>query len=322
MNWLQLVRWKNLILIVMTQFLIWFCVIVPLGIQPTIQLFLTPFHFLLLCISTVLIAAAGYIINDYFDYKIDAINRPQKQILHVTMHRKRAIVLHATLNILGILIAIYLAKTSTIFNWVFIQIISTILLFVYSSHFKRWYIIGNVIVAVLTALSVFTLYIYEPALYPYTTMPSMIKMQNHLLANPVWVLGIYTWFAFILTWIREVVKDMEDHIGDASEGCVTMPIKIGLKKTTLFVQILCVFAILPLIIASWKLKGLLGAYVGLAICIPLIIWTIYFKQSTSIDHYFKMSKLLKWIMVLGIGSLIIYYNQAYEIFNLSISIAA
>ncbi|MCC6186351.1 MAG: UbiA family prenyltransferase [Chitinophagaceae bacterium] len=195
-------------------------------------------------------------------------------------------------------------------HWIGIQILSALLLFLYSSHFKRMFVIGNVVVALLTALTIFTLFVYEPVLWQFVALPPMMHKANAQLPNPLWLLGIYTCFAFVLTWMREVVKDMEDHIGDAAEGCVTMPIKLGLKTTSVFVQLIALLAIIPLLIASFKVQGLLGVYTFVALAMPLIVWVWYLPTKATTKHYHQMSHYLKWIMVFGIGSLLIYYFQA------------
>jgi 4-hydroxybenzoate polyprenyltransferase len=312
MNWLRLIRWNNLFIILLTQTLVWLCVLRPLQEWTHLDLLLDTFHFSLLCLSTILIAAAGYIINDYFDIKIDAINRPEKVILESKIHRRAAIIYHSLLNLIGICLAAIVAFKANKPHWILIQIFCTITLFLYSSHFKRMFIIGNVIVALLTAFTIFTLFVYEPVLWYFLSKNAMMKKEMALLPNPIWLLGIYTCFAFVLTWMREIVKDMEDHIGDAAEGCITMPIKLGLRKTSFFVQLLSFAAIIPLLIASYRLEGLLKYYTFFFLTIPLIIWTVFLPKKANTEHYFLMSRYLKIIMILGVGSLLIYYYQANE----------
>lgn len=310
MNWLRLIRWNNLFIILLTQALVWFCVLLPLRRWTNEPLLLDATYFSLLCLSTILIAAAGYIINDYFDIKIDAINRPEKVILESKIHRRAAIIYHSALNIIGLFFAAIIAFKAGKFHWISVQLFCTLLLFLYSSHFKRMFVIGNVVVALLTALTIFTLFVYEPMLWHFLFEPPMMRKGMELLPNPLWMLGIYTCFAFVLTWMREVVKDMEDHIGDAAEGCVTMPIKMGLRPTSIFVQILSLAAIIPLLIASYKVQGMLGFYSFFVLAIPLIIWVLYLPKKATTQHYSKMSRYLKLIMILGVGSLLIYYYQA------------
>ncbi|MGC4056993.1 MAG: geranylgeranylglycerol-phosphate geranylgeranyltransferase [Chitinophagaceae bacterium] len=310
MAWLRLVRWNNLFIVMLTQLLVWYCVLLPLHAWTDTPFLLGPLHFALVCISTILIAAAGYIINDYFDIKIDAINRPQKAILDRVIDRRQAIIAHSVLNVLALVLAGAVAWSAGKWYWLFVQLFSTVLLFFYSSHFKRLYVIGNVVVALLTALTIFTLFIYEPGLWYFVSQPPMLRKGDAELANPIWVLGIYTGFAFVLTWMREIVKDMEDHIGDAAEGCVTMPIKLGLKRTARFIQLISLAAIIPLVIASVKVQGVLGIYTFFVLTLPLTAWVLLLNRRASTQHYHRMSRYLKVIMVSGIGSLIVYYFQA------------
>ncbi len=294
MPWLQLIRWKNLLIIFLTQFLAWWCVILPGAPQV-----LTCTNFLCLALSTMLIAAAGYIINDYFDIKIDSINKPQKMVLEVSIPRKQAIIAHTILNVIAILLAAYVAAQAHHFEWLLLQGCCSLLLWFYSTHFKRQYVTGNVVVAILTALTIVSLVIYEPSMHYFPKM----------------VLLVYAYFAFMLTWIREIVKDMEDHIGDQTEGCVTMPIKKGLDYSTRFCIVLSVLVMLPLGYASITLfqrnYTLLSLYITAVLIIPIITWCLFLPWKTTTQHYHKASSGVKAIMLLGICSLLIYHFQLH-----------
>ena len=270
MAWLRLIRWKNLLIVLFTQLLVWACVLLPMKQYAATPLLLTPLNLLCIALSTVLIAAAGYIINDYFDIKIDIINRPEKMVLEKRIPRKWGIILHTALNLIGLALAAYVARQAGHYEWLALQLSCTILLWFYSASFKRQFVTGNVVVALLTALTILTLMIYEPATHPYITQHYFLQIADKKIINPVWVLGVYTYFAFMLTWMREIVKDMEDFKGDAEEGCVTMPIKIGLLKSARFSQLLGILAITPLIIGSIKLCNkewwALGIYIYCCRC--------------------------------------------------------
>jgi len=218
MAWLKLIRWPNLLIIFLTQFLVWLCIIGPAVWGETYLIHWK--NFLLLTLSTLFIAAAGYVINDYFDIRIDAINRPEKVVLETSIHRRNAILLHIFLNVLGLLLALKVAHQAGQYQWLLLQLGTIVLLWFYSTQFKRQFIIGNLVVAMATALSIQVPAIYEPALRAYSFLD--IFSANPL--NPLWLIAGYTFFAFMLTWMREIVKDMEDHIGDEAEGCETMPI--------------------------------------------------------------------------------------------------
>lgn len=273
-------------------------------------------YFMYLTVSTVLIAAAGYIINDYFDIKIDAINRPEKVILEKKIPRRIAIILHTIFNVVGIFLATLVARAAGHYEWVFMQGSCTLLLWVYSTRFKRRFMIGNVVVALLTSFTIVTLMLYEPAMHYYFWRSPFLQSRSHgLIPNPVWVLGVYAYFAFMLTWMREIVKDMEDFKGDAEQGCITMPIQWGLFRSSRFIQMLGALALAPLLVAAFKLIHAqwlpLGIYTFAAIIIPLLAWLWWLPAGATVQHYALASRRLKIIMVAGIGSLVVYYLQAH-----------
>ncbi|HTN47770.1 MAG TPA: geranylgeranylglycerol-phosphate geranylgeranyltransferase [Flavipsychrobacter sp.] len=312
--WFTLIRWRNLLIILGTQGMIWTCVILPAaktweGLPP---LLLRSFNFSLIAISTVLIAAAGYIINDYFDVRIDMINKPGKMVLEKKIPRRMAIIMHTLFNVLAILMAWYVARQRTAPEWLSVQIICTILLWFYSTKFKQRFMIGNVVVALLTSLTILTLVVYEPAMHTFLKKPVFEKtVTGFLHLNPLWLLGVYAYFAFVLTWMREIVKDMEDLKGDAEEGCETMPIRWGLRKATQFTRFLGVSAIVPLLISVYALirtqNFILGSYAIVALILPLSLWIMQLNKKATTEHYARCSAQIKLIMVAGIGSLIINF---------------
>ncbi len=302
MAWLNLVRWKNLLIIFLTQLLAWWCVI--LRTEPRV---LNTFNFLLLALSTILIAAAGYIINDYFDIKIDLVNKPKKVVLDRIIPRKQAIVSHAALNFIALALAAYVAIRGHHYEWALLQAFCVLLLWFYSTHLKRRYISGNIAIALLSSLTVISLIIYEPALRP--------AGARYIFSLPGWVLVVYACFAFMLTWMREIVKDMEDCIGDETGGCVTMPVKKGISFSARVVMLLSVFVFLPLLSSAFILYNygytLLSAYVTLII-LSLAAWCVYLFKNSTPQHYHNSSQGLKIIMLLGVCSLVIYYFQSTE----------
>lgn len=312
---LRLIRWTNLLIVFGTQVLAWFCVIWPIMRRSDGPWVLHPLPFLYIALSTVVIAAAGYIINDYFDIRIDAINRPEKVILEKQINRRDAIIMHSVLNAVGLLLAALVAIRAGHPEWLGLQLLCTVLLWFYSTHFKRQFVTGNVVVAVLTALTIVTLILYENGLHDFVVRPAFVPFKGTIIPNPVWVLGVYAGFAFLLTWMREIVKDMEDFKGDAEEGCITMPIRWGLKRSARFIQLLSVLAIVPLVVAGIRLVQerwtALGIYTLVALVLPLLVWTLYLNTKATTAHYATASRRLKIIMVLGIGSLLLYYFQAH-----------
>lgn len=316
LSWLQLARWNNLLIIFFTQLLIWWCVIQPIQTISKVGFSLDFFSFLLLSFSTILIAGAGYVINDYFDVKIDNINHPEKMVLEKFIPRKQAIIIHTILNVIAVLMASFVAKKSGHLSFAILQIISSVLLWFYSTHFKRQFLNGNLIVSFLTALTILEFVIYENALHPLVNFNGFIPFHNErYLPNPVWVLIVYAYFAFVLNWVREIVKDMEDFKGDEAEGCMTMPIVWGLQKSVHFSIGLTLTALIPLTIINFVLyqrqNWLMGIYLSVFIIIPLIFWLINLPKQATSKHYGQASRWLKWIMVTGVGSLLIYYIRTH-----------
>ena len=314
---LRLIRWQNLVIIFLAQFFAWMFVIMPAsgwGNSGQPILLHTPL-FILIALSTVLIAAAGYIINDYFDIKIDAINRPEKMVLGRQIPVRSGIVLHFVLNALGLALSAFVAMRGGHYEWLLLQAACILLLWFYSTSLKRQYMSGNIAVAFLTALAVIVLLVYEPAMH-FTAgkkmLPDGAGGQSSL---PSWILVAYAYFAFMLTWAREIVKDMEDLKGDEAEGCVTMPIVKGLRYAATFAAVIASFTVLPLCYGTWVLYSngyvLLPVYIFVLLVLPLVLWIVWLGRGHTSEHYHAASQWLKIIMVLGIGSLLIYNLNIY-----------
>ncbi|GAA4462476.1 geranylgeranylglycerol-phosphate geranylgeranyltransferase [Nemorincola caseinilytica] len=261
----------------------------------------------------MLIAAAGYIINDYFDIKIDQVNHPEKVVLGKVIPRKTAIIAHTLINVVAIALAGSVALAARHPEWLALQLTCTALLWVYSTTYKRRYMSGNIIVSALTAFTVVALFVYEPRLHLAAGAP-LTRSRAALSSLPVWILAVYAYFAFMLTWVREIVKDMEDIEGDAVDGCVTMPIKRGLGYAAWFASALAALAIIPLVIWGVVLLQyeytMLGTYILALLALPLAVWIGYlWRGPAGPAHYHAASRMLKVIMLLGISSLLIYKFQ-------------
>lgn len=283
MPWLQLIRWKNLLIICFTQWVAWRCVIAAPNPDA-----LTRNNFFFLTLSTTLIAAAGYIINDYFDRAIDAVNKPGKVIVGRIVSVNVAFSLYVVLNAAAISLAAIVAFKAHHVEWLLLQFACIILLWFYSTHFKRQYMIGNLVVSLLAALTILVLVVYKPAI----SMPQANTGHSTVLAG-------FAFFAFMLTWMREIVKDMEDVEGDAQYHCQTMPLKSGMKFSARFTKVLCAVTLVILLAFDYKL---------LLVAVPLIVWALRFSGNKTRQQYHAASRQLKFIMLLGACSLIFYFH--------------
>jgi 4-hydroxybenzoate polyprenyltransferase len=315
---LKLIRIENLIIIALTQYLIRYCIIDSLLFIKTEYYFqklflqVSTLTFFLLVLSTICIAAAGYIINDYFDVRTDRINRPETVVIDRFVKRRWAMVFHVAFNIIGILLGIYVAFDVGNIQLALIHVISAGLLWKYSISFKKQILIGNLIVAFLSAMVPVTVMLFE--------LPKLIEIYTILLPDvsldfitPIvkYIISFFV-FAFISSLIREIIKDMEDFVGDEETGCNTIPIKWGNKVAKTIVLSLITNIILLLLFVIYKLYSpnelLPTLYIVLGIIIPFIfLFYLIFRAKTSLD-YNKASKLIKAIMLAGVCfSFIVYY---------------
>ncbi len=304
---LKLVRYPNLIFIFLTQYLLQYAVIIPVFHRYDIRPTLSGLSFFLLSLSTVLIAAAGNIINDYFDVNIDLVNKPEKVIIDRAISRRWAIAWHIIFNVLGIGLGFGIAWKIGYPALGFTQFFCAGLLWFYSTAYKRQLVIGNVAISLLTALSVLIVGFYEPKLY---------KEINPLNAPAVYlllrILLLYGAFAFLISMIRELVKDLEDLKGDSRQGCRTLPIVYGINAskdiTFVFTGILIVlilFVQIKMILLHWYYST---GYLLLLVQIPLVGMGIRLKKAVKPRHFHKISSLIKWIMLAGILSMLFFMN--------------
>jgi 4-hydroxybenzoate polyprenyltransferase len=291
-----LIRLPNLVFIFLTQVLAYYFVLQ--GDQVG-SYSLAPFDFYCLGLSTVFIATAGYIINDYFDIAIDTINKPDRVTIERYFKRRSIIVTHIVLNVVGFLLAAFVAWHSQALRLTSIQGISILLLLVYSTTFKRKLVIGNLIIAVLTAGSLFTIFMYMPKAGHDKVMTYGLKM--------FWV---YVIFSFIITLCREMIKDIEDIKGDGARNCRTIPLVWGIHRAKQLVYGLLLLLIGVMVFVMSIMPAmpiLLSISWILLIILPLLI-TIYFLQkATHAKHFHRVSTYIKWITFAGIISMLLVH---------------
>lgn len=262
------------------------------------------FYFLM--IASVLIAAAGYIINDYFDLNIDQVNKPGKVVVNNIISRRWVIFWHMCLSLLGIYCTIYALAFHQFWHLVLANMFSVIFLWVYSTSLKKQLLIGNVLISLLTAWVIGILYFSK---YPINEINHMAEtsMQNVRFFR---LSILYAGFAFVISLIREVVKDMEDIDGDRKYGCRTMPIIWGINASKVFVSVWLVVLITTLLIVQLYVIQL-GWWGSIAYCLLLIIMPLVyvFKKlfsAKSSDDFHHLSTIIKIVMFTGIVSMIFF----------------
>lgn len=232
----------------------------------------------LLVFSTIIITAAGYMINDYYDVKIDYVNKPHEVIIGKGIKRRVVITLHTLLNLSGVAMGFLVAPRIGIINF-----IASFLLWLYSNRFKRQPFIGNLTVAFLTGLAIYLVAFYYQ------------KAELLVLT--------YAIFAFFLNLIREIIKDIEDRQGDRIHGCRTLPIVLGFRKTKDVIFLIAICFVSAIAIISLEInKPQLFYYFGfLGLFFMYFMYKIY--QADRKDHFTRLSLFAKVLMLVGTMSM-------------------
>ena len=312
-TYLKLIRYQNLIFIAFAQFVMRQVVLVPIlqtfGFDATMD---TSMLFLLIT-ATVLIAAGGYVINDYFDVKIDFINKPDKQIVGNKISRHKAMLLHQILTGLGVVCGLLLAFFARSFTLAFIFIVIPGLLWFYSASYKRQFLIGNLVIAFISAITILIVGITQLAFLQkeYGNLVFETPIPTHFYA---WI-GGFAIFSFLLTLIREIIKDVEDEKGDREMECRTLPIKWGVKKTKLFLYSLTGFTVVLLFLANFYFIHFNGTltlrYIIFGNVLPFIALCFLIYKASAKSDFHQASNLSKVIMFIGVlYSFVFYYLQA------------
>jgi len=286
-DFLKLIRYKNILIISITQVLSYFFLSPLIGINDVLSN-----RFLLLISSTFLSAAAGYIINDYMDVKLDMVNKPKAVIIGKSISRRWAILLHSGFNILAIFLAwqISYRVAGLVFT-------CSLLLWMYSQYFKKSYLLGNFLVALMTASTIFILIPFDEN----TNIPACIA---------------FSLFAFFSNLIREIIKDTEDMRGDSKFNAKTLPIKLGTRKTKtilIFLQIIFIISCIILVIMFPSISFTnnsyflwFALYISILVILPSFYSLYLIWNADTKKHFTKLSFLSKLIMIFGVFSMIFW----------------
>ena len=300
---LKMIRLPNLLFIALTQSLFQFCIYYPLydGNIPADD----TGRFVLLVCASLLIAAAGYIINDYFDINIDEVNKPEKMIVDKVISRRWAIAWHFILSIIGILLTMLALPVFDKWYLVAGNVFCVILLWFYSTTFKRKLLIGNIVISLLTAWTILLIFFSKVSVSDAfdAAHPGQPKLFRFAF--------LYAGFAFIISLIREAIKDIEDMPGDARYGCRTMPIVWGANATKVYIAVWMIILISMLVIVQVYVLQFQWWW-AVVYCILMIIFPllyIFFKlfKASSAQEYHRLSSWTNFVMLTGILSMIFFY---------------
>ena len=297
-NILNLIRWKNLLLIALVQVLVKYALFESYNIQLT----LNTLQFTLLVLATILIAAAGNIINDIYDIETDLVNKPEKVIINKTLSEKTALNLFIALNLLGVGLGFYLSNVIGRSGFAVIFVLISALLYIYASYLKQTLLLGNILVSALVGLSILIVPVFD-------LIPSLTSFNRELYLDIFKIAFTYAIFAFMINLLREIIKDIEDVNGDYKAQMKTLPILIGRERTTMVVFALSFIPLLAVVnyIVSQLYNNMLAVIYFLIFVVgPMLYFTIKVFSGEQKKDYQYLSNVLKVIMLFGVLSLLLY----------------
>jgi 4-hydroxybenzoate polyprenyltransferase len=277
---LALIRFPNLVIIALCQVLVQVCLLQP---EVPVRQILATERFYLLLLATFCVAAAGYSINDYYDIKIDAINKPRRQVVGKTINRRQAMLAHLLLSGIGVLVGWVLGWPVGLINSG-----AMLLLWGYSARLKSYFLVGNITIALLSALMVLV-------------VPVHYGSSN----KAVWA---YAFFSFLISLVREMIKDMEDVKGDASFDRRTLPIVLGLAGTkwVIYTILAVFFATIVLAMAYRAHDVFFSLYMVLLILLPGVMLAAALRKADRKRDFSRLSRWCKGLMLLGILSMLLF----------------
>jgi 4-hydroxybenzoate polyprenyltransferase len=299
MNYLKLIRYQNLLMLALMQFIFRYGF---LELQ-NIPLALAHWQYVLLVLATLSIAAGGYIINNIFDVETDTENKPENVVVGKFISETKAYNFYIGFTVIGVAIGFYLSNVIDKPSFASLFIIIAATLYFYATNLKQSLLMGNFIVALLLSFSVIIIGIFD--LFPITN-----EENRPVMGLLFGILLDYAIFAFIINFIREIVKDLQDMDGDSNQGMNTLPIFFGTKNTIKLVfglSFIPVILILNYINANLFSSGLLyGTVFGLVfILAPLLYFTSNIWFATKTKDFHHLSTVLKWILFFGILSIVV-----------------
>lgn len=284
-NFFNIIRWPNVLMVALIQSLIYH------QLLDTSHSVIGLTGFVLLCVITMLIAASGYVINDYYDAPIDRINRPQRWIAGNTWTKRHVLIVYFSLLALGAIISVVLAIRLSMMAYLFIYPIAVIGLWLYSFALKCKPIAGNLWVGLFCA-----------GVVAIVALPDWLAGNQEVISQALWY---YCAFGFLTTWYREVVKDLEDVEGDARASCETFVVRYGLLSGKIMALILGVILVAALY--AWDtdqsgstVKLILTIMQGAVIASMAFVWWARDKV-----YFHHASLVIKGVMLAGTFILLI-----------------
>lgn len=298
MAFLNLIRWKNLLMIVLVQLLIKYALLEPFGVQTALD----GLGITLLILATIAIAAAGNIINDIYDVTTDAINKPKKCVIGTSISEKTGYTLFITCNIIGVGIGFYVSHYIDKSAFFSIFVIISALLYIYASYLKGILLVGNIIISALVAASILIVGLFE-------LTPNLTEINKNIQLTFFKIILDYALFAFMINLLREIAKDIEDIDGDYKAGLRTLPIVIGrarAKHVLIVLHSVPLLTIIFYVVTKLYKQPIALIYFLVLLIAPLIYIAIQLFYAKHKSDYSRIATLYKLVLLFGMLSLLLY----------------
>lgn len=301
-SFLKLIRWPNLLMIIFMQYALYFVLVERLYAMTGANGAIGYGYLSLLVLITVLITAAGYIINDYFDLGVDRINKPDKMVLGKDISLRTGIILYQVINAIAVLIGFYLAWEAGSWRLGLLFPMIIMLLWLYSLKYKRTIVWGNLAVAFMSAMVVLFIWLFE--FFFLRKDPASFVAVSPFLRMITGYFVFYSLCAFLFTFIREVIKDAEDIEGDKAGGLNTLAVHYGLKasrKVALAVSALSATVIVYVVGFFFVNEMMIPAiYFLITVLIPLLYIMFKINAAKEKADFRMLSNLMKILMLAGL----------------------
>lgn len=273
----SVIRGYNILIIVLAQY---FASIFIMAHHLPVPEVVLDINLFLIVVSTALAIASGYLINNFYDSEKDLINRPKKTLLDNYVSQKTKLGVYFTLNFLSVIIASYVSFKAVLFfsSYIF-------LLWLYSHKIKRYPFLGTFTAGISAILPFFVIFVY------YQNFEAVII--------------VHAVFLFFIILIRELVKDLENLKGDFTLDYATIPVKFSVGFTKRLISILVISTIIPALILVLYFDSGYMDYYFLTCVVLLIIFLVQLWQSEAKIHYLILHNLLKFVIVLGVFSIVL-----------------
>ncbi|MUH34926.1 ubiquinone biosynthesis protein UbiA [Zobellia amurskyensis] len=273
----SVVRGYNILMIVLAQYL---ASIYILAHQLPVREVVLDVNLFIIVISSALVVASGYIINNFYDAEKDLINKPRKSMIDRFVGQQFKLTTYFILNFLAVIAASYVSFKAVFFFSAYIFGI-----WIYSHKLKRLPFIGNFVSATLAIAPFFAVFVYYK------------NFEN--------VIFVHAMFLFLLILAREMIKDLENLKGDLVQNYKTIPILYGGKVSKILISILILLTLIPSLLLILKFDVGYMNYYFMACVVLLILFLVLLIKSKSKREYVWLHNILKLIIIVGVFSILL-----------------